>query len=339
MSEFQRSFIVSVILIILNVTFLYSKNKPSSIPEHFKHVDQLLWIVSDLEIVKSHWASLGFTQIHDLGKTELISKSGAHTIIRMAKANLGGAHVNWIQPIDQNSLFTKFQQQHGDGVLSIVHRLPGEREVSGEIDRLAHLGVDVLEEIEIKTGNGILHYVLMDTRAEGKYILGYTYGDACQEIVKSLLPDNRNALKLNQYAFAIRNAEQVSEYWNILGQPVFQINHPELGNTHYYGKQVDHKLIQGWQKHGTIDYEWCIPVKPPIVYEDYIKKHGEGIHHLAFTIDDMDKVLEDFTSLGYVVSMGGTWGEEGSPGSGRYEYIDTEDAGGVTIELLWSFKE
>jgi hypothetical protein len=53
-------------------------------------------------------------------------------------------------------------------------------------------------------------------------------------------------------------------------------------------------------------------------------------------VEDMDKVLEDYKSKGYVVSMGGTWGEEGKPGSGRYEYIDLADAGGVTMELLWS---
>jgi hypothetical protein len=101
---------------------------------------------------------------------------------------------------------------------------------------------------------------------------------------------------------------------------------------------VDHDLIQGWQKHGDIAYEWCIPVSTPIVYDDHIKKHGEGIHHLAYAVKDMDKVLNDYRSKGYVVSMGGTWGEEGKPGSGRYEYIDLEDAGGVTMELLWSFE-
>jgi hypothetical protein len=53
----------------------------------------------------------------------------------------------------------------------------------------------------------------------------------------------------------------------------------------------------------------------------------------------MDVVLEDYTSQGFVVSMGGTWGEKGKPGSGRYEYIDLELAGGLTMELLWSFRE
>jgi hypothetical protein len=341
MNILLKNYLWIILFIIPLCTIMLScKSKPISIPEHFKHVDQMLWVVSDLDIVKSHWEKLGFSQVIDLGTLDVkMHISGKQAEIRLAKANLGGAHVNWIQPLDEKSIFAEFRQQHGDGALSLVHRLPGEKEVAAEIDRLTGLGVEVLEKIEINTRQGNLNYVLLDTGTEGKYVLGYTYGNACKKVVAKLLPDNRHAMKLNQYAFAIRDAHNVSAYWNKLGQPEFQINHPELGNTRYYGKPVGHKLIQGWQRHGTIAYEWCMPVEPPIVYEDHINKHGEGIHHLAFTVADMDKVLEDFTSLGYAVSMGGTWGEKGKPGSGRYEYIDTDAAGGLTLELLWNFQE
>ena len=223
--------------------------------------------------------------------------------------------------------------------MSLVHRFAQKKEMKKEVGRLESLGVDVLEKITFKTGEGDLKFVLMDTREDGKFNLGFTWGESGLGIHQSLSTGNRNDLKLNQYAFAIRDAQPVSAFWHKLGLPEFQINHPELGETKYFGELVDHELIQGWQRHGSIAYEWCIPVKPPIVYEDHIKLHGEGIHHLAFTVADMDKVLEDYTSQGFVVSMGGTWGEEGKPGSGRDEYIDLEEAGGLTLELLWSYHD
>ena len=37
--------------------------------------------------------------------------------------------------------------------------------------------------------------------------------------------------------------------------------------------------------------------------------------------------------------MSGGWGEEGKPGSGKFAYVDTEEFGGESIELLWSYKE
>ena len=53
----------------------------------------------------------------------------------------------------------------------------------------------------------------------------------------------------------------------------------------------------------------------------------------------MEKVIRDYESKDYIVSMAGTWGEKGKPGSGIYTYTDLESKGGLTIELLWNYKE
>lgn len=310
------------------------------LPGHFKEVDQVIWVVEDLDKVVHHWKNLGFEQIMDLDTLQAtLSKAGQIVKLRMTKANLGGAHITWMQPLEEQSLLAEFHRDYGDGAMSLVHRLPDNEALTDELARIAEHGVEVLEKISISTRHGELFYVLMDTRNPGKYILGYTTGDADDKFFRKLSDENLHHMKINQYAFAILDPDPVSEFWSRLGQPEFQINYPELGNMHYYGEPTDHELIQGWQRHGTVAFEWCIPVKPPIVYDDHIKAHGEGIHHLAFTVDDMDKVLEDFTSKGYVNSMGGTWGEAEKSGSGRYEYINMEDAGGVTVELLWNFKD
>lgn len=315
-------------------------SRVSAIPDAYQHVDQVLWVVSDLNNTMAVYEDLGFTSVEDLGKVVFLNEStGQREKIRLACANLGGAQVCWIEPLKGNSLFSAFLEENGDGAMSLVHRFSGEEEMNREVKRLNELGISTLERITLQTGKGDFSFVLMDTREEGKFNLGFTFGNEGSGMFQTLTADNRDGLKLNQYAFAIRDPEPVSAFWHRIGLPEFQINHPVLGETHYYGEIVDHALIQGWQRHGDIAYEWCIPVKPPIVYEDHIQMHGEGIHHLAFSVDDMDEVLRDFTSRGYVVSMGGTWGEKGQPGSGRYEYIDLEKAGGLTMELLWNYQE
>lgn len=326
-------------VICICIALLGSCNEKAYETGHFNQVDQVLWVVDDIGNVVHHWTELGFNQYADLGEVgaELV-KSRQQIRLKLVIACLGGAYVTWIQPLEGASVFSEFQQDYGNGAMSLVHRFPDSKSLGNELKRLSALGIEVLEEVKINTDKGVLHYFLMDTRKEGKYILSYTYGEAYPDIRQDLTGENRHNMQINQYAFAIRDAGPVSDFWNKAGQPAFQISHPELSNTRYYGELVDHQLIQGWQRHGTIAYEWCIPVRPPIVYEDHINRHGEGIHHLAFTVDDMDAVLDDYRSRGYTVSMGGTWGEEGKPGSGRYEYIDLDHAGGLTMELLWSFK-
>ena len=310
------------------------------IPESYNHVDQVLWVVSDVENTMAQYRELGFNQIRDLGQVEMISgTTGDVGQIRLVCANLGGAHVNWIEPLGENSIFYNFLEENGEGAMSLVHRFSAQEELRKEMGRLWDLGLKFLDKVTFQTSEGDMVFALLDTYREGKYYLGFTFGESGLKIHDSLGAENRNNMKLNQYAFAIRDPEPVSEFWQKIGLPPFEISYPELGNPKYYGKPADHELIQGWQRHGSITYEWCIPVEPPIVYEDHIKKHGEGIHHLAYLVNDMDKVLKDYTSRGFIVSMGGTWGEVGKSGSGRYEYIDLDKAGGLTMELLWSYKE
>lgn len=329
----------SYIYILIVFFFISCQKDQLAVPEHFKQVDQVIWVVEDLDNVMSHWRNLGFNQVIDLDTLNAEVKSVDTKIqLRMAKANLGGAHITWIQPLEQNSILGRFNSGYRDGAMSLVHRLSDRQLLLEEVERLSILGVDQLEEIIISTPEGDLNYIFMDTRDQGKYILCYTYGNVDSRFFGELTAKNLHQMKINQYAFAISDPEPVSDFWEKIGQPEFQINYPELGDMHYYGQPTDHELIQGWQRHGTVAYEWCIPVKPPIVYDDHIKDHGEGIHHLAYTVNDMDKVLEDYELKGYVNSMGGTWGEKDKPGSGRYEYINLEDAGGVTMELLWNFK-
>jgi 4-hydroxyphenylpyruvate dioxygenase-like putative hemolysin len=329
---------------ILILLFLFScGEKTTKVPVQFTHVDQVIWVINDLDNTISHWENLGFTQVINLDTVRAnLTKAGKTVKLKLARANLGGANITWIQPLEGESVFSEFNKSYGDGAMSLVHRLDNNKEaLQDELKRLSGIGVKVKEEISIETAKeGNLYYVLMDTRDEGKYYLGYTCGNEDLQMIQGLSSENRLNLKINQYAFAIKNGNEkfVSAYWHKIGFPEFEINHPELGKKHYYGKPVNHDLIQGWQRQGDVSYEWCIPVTTPIVYDDHIKMHGEGIHHLAFTVEDMDKVLEDYKSKGYVVSMGGTWGEEGKPGSGRYEYIDLPNAGGVTMELLWSYE-
>jgi hypothetical protein len=74
------------------------------------------------------------------------------------------------------------------------------------------------------------------------------------------------------------------------------------------------------------------------VYEDHLKAHAEGFHHLGINVDDMDQGIAEWTRPGFAVSQSGGWGEEGKPGSGRFAYIDTDAIGGVTVELLWNYR-
>jgi hypothetical protein len=112
--------------------------------------------------------------------------------------------------------------------------------------------------------------------------------------------------------------------------------HGGLRDLEYRGQPGKFDQELGWQRHGKVAYEWIKPLAGPTVYEDSLKVHGEGFHHFGIDVPDMDQAIASWKKLGYKVSQAGGWGEAGKKGSGRFAYIDTEAAGGMTIELLWN---
>ena len=54
-------------------------------------------------------------------------------------------------------------------------------------------------------------------------------------------------------------------------------------------------------------------------------------------VDDLSKSIAALEKLGYHVHQSGAWGDVGKPGSGQYAYMDTDSAGGVSLELVGSY--
>ena len=178
---------------------------------------------------------------------------------------------------------------------------------------LANAGVAVLEERKLGPDS---RYVLFDTEKEGKYVLGVLFdpGDAGLPAAPAAKP---NAKRLSQYAFVARDLKAVSGYWERLGFPPMSFTHPALWDLVYHGQPGKFDAILGWQRHGRIVYEWIEPTVGPTTYLDHLAKYGEGVHHIAFAVSDMEQEKREWTQAGFPTSQSGAWGERDKPGYGR----------------------
>jgi methylmalonyl-CoA/ethylmalonyl-CoA epimerase len=116
---------------------------------------------------------------------------------------------------------------------------------------------------------------------------------------------------ITQFAFSIKDMDAVSDYWERLGWPKIEVTKPTLTDMRYRGQPSDSVAYLGWHRHAAVPYEWILSIKGPNVYEDHLRKHGEGVHHIAFNTDDMDREVARWEAAGYVTSQSGGWGEKG----------------------------
>lgn len=158
---------------ILLLNFLLGYSYINKLSEHFLNVDQLIWIVEDIDKVVEEWKNLGFNKVKSYDRVNTISQSGAEFYINIAFANLGGANVTWIEQLTDDNLFYEYLKSHSDGVLSLVHRISTYRDLEDEILRLKKLHINPLETINISIPGSTLCYTFMDTMEKGKYVLRY----------------------------------------------------------------------------------------------------------------------------------------------------------------------
>jgi hypothetical protein len=299
----------------------------AQVPEFYKSVDRVTWVVDDLDRVTAGWDKVGFLQIESQGDAEfpvIFRGEGTTAKVRMASGFLGDVRVTWIQPLGGRNAYAEYQKKHVSGIFSLMHRVPTVEAYNQEIARLRGLGVAVLQSGK--------DYAYLDTEPEGKYVLGLTYVPEGGE--QPPVPPTR---KIMQFAFTAHDLKPVSAYWAKLGLGAMAFNAGNLSDVQYWGKPIELQQNFGWQRGRKIVYEWLQPVTTPNVFDDHMKAHGEGIHHIAVTTPDMEKAVAEWTAAGLKVASSGRWGQKDKPGSGRFTYVDTEPIGGVTTELLWNY--
>jgi len=301
-------------------------------PEIYKRIGHVVWLVRSIDGPLHGWSSLGLSDVHDLGKIPFKGEYRGRPIgghVHMAWAHLGNLTVDMLEPQAGSTAFNAFLATHGDGIFSIVYEVSSEDAVASEAARLGASGVHVLQRMSVATDRGPAVFTFFDTEPRGKYVLGLVDWPGVAA------PDAAPAM-ISHIAFVIREAKPVSDYWEQMGFPAMTVAHASpREDSRYHGKPLLLPFDVGWHRYTQPTYEWIIPPQEPAnCYADFLKTHGEGIHHLGLPVEDLDGAIARYKGLGYDVVQSGAWGEVGKKGSGRYAYMGTDSIGGVTVELI-----
>jgi 4-hydroxyphenylpyruvate dioxygenase-like putative hemolysin len=69
---------------------------------------------------------------------------------------------------------------------------------------------------------------------------------------------------------------------------------------------------------GKVQWELIEPLDDLSIYAEFLKKHGEGLHHVAFGTENYEEAMAVFRGKDIGIIQGGTWHDF------IYTYLDTE---------------
>ena len=314
--------------------------KPTVDLSIYGHVGLVVWVVKDLDPVLNYYEKLG---LKDIERTNVTDRPGliyrgkpAPTTAKSAFGHIGGVLIEWMQPVTGTNLYTEFLARHGDGILALGYAVKSEQDLEQQVQYFQSKGVEAVQRTEWMGPKGTGHGVYFNTAAKGGGLTLAVYCDPAgpAPAEAGTVENDYPFTKIGHYAFLVRDVREVGAYWRGLGFGDLAIDHNVSVNRVYRGQPGKFEMDLGWNRFGDTPFEWIQSTLGPNVYEEYLREHGEGFHHLALTVTDMDAAEKMLEAKGAPVVQSGGWDQPKS--KGRFAYLDTEPSGGVTVELIWN---
>ena len=125
-----------------------------------------------------------------------------------------------------------------------------------------------------------------------------------------------------QVAVVVKNLDEaVKKYADEYGigpWTIYEFNSETVKDMIIRDKREDYAMRLALCNIGNVQWELIEPEDDKSIYAEFLRTHGEGLHHVAFGVEDYEKAMKFFRSKGHKVLQGGTWH------GFTYTYLTTE---------------
>jgi methylmalonyl-CoA/ethylmalonyl-CoA epimerase len=103
---------------------------------------------------------------------------------------------------------------------------------------------------------------------------------------------------IDQVGYVVEDLDRALPHYAALFGP-FDVNEYALQGLVSHGTSIDCRLKIATNQSGPIEIELIQVVEGETLYSEHLRRHGEGLHHIRFRVDDVDATLAALTQAGY----------------------------------------
>jgi len=128
----------------------------------------------------------------------------------------------------------------------------------------------------------------------------------------------------------VKNIDETIRYYEKeFGFGPFEIRYVEFSNATYYGEIAGYRGKRAYFHVGPVEIELIELIDGKTIHQDFLEEKGDGIHHIAFYVDDVGKSKKNADKAGFKITQSAA-----HPDGGGFAYLDTDKTGGVIIEMV-----
>lgn len=135
--------------------------------------------------------------------------------------------------------------------------------------------------------------------------------------------------EVSQIGIVVKDIEKaINNYSEIFGITFPKVFVPDFSNKTYRGKPSDFRIKVAFGMMGELQIELIQVLQGKTVYDEFLERNPEGLHHLGFDVKNIDERTAALQSLGIGVL------QSGEKVGAKFAYLDTEGIVGVMFELI-----
>lgn len=142
---------------------------------------------------------------------------------------------------------------------------------------------------------------------------------------------------VTQIGIVVRDIEtakkKYADFFGVSVPPTCDSGDPEVVKTTYMGEPVPETgCWMAFFDLPNLQLEIIQPFGGKSTWQDFLDKHGEGVHHFSFGVKGTDEKIKILENFGGNVVQRGLYGGA----TGEYTYLDIPEMG-IMLELLESY--
>ena len=141
-------------------------------------------------------------------------------------------------------------------------------------------------------------------------------------------PENGPFTKVHHVGVVVENMDKALAYYDSLGIKSFEPLKLSPSEGLLRGKKLISTPIISMGEVGGIVIELLQPTEEESLIKEFFESKGEGLHHIAFLVDDIDKETDKLVKKGFDVLFSQKFGKGGCA------FFDTNKVGGMFVELF-----
>lgn len=286
-----------------------------------KAITQVGIVVKDVEkVARNYWNILGIGpwDIITCGPPQLQKRiyqgKPVYYVAKIGFARVGAVELELLEPVEGSSTYHDFLAEYGEGGHHIQYLVDSFEEFDRHMAFFSRKGIPVL--MGGNFGSGV-RFAYIDTVNTLKTIWEpVKIAKEWPVPVIKYPPDGSvesqakiKVKAITQVSLSVKNLEAVmGNYANLLGidgWEVYEVAPPMMHDYTYHGKPGYFSMRVALTKVGSVELELIQPVAGDSVYSDHISKYGEGINHLCFTVDSVEKAIEIMAEEGFPLLQSG----------------------------------